>query len=243
MWATTSRRDRSSVLPPRTQSGCSRATLRLGVDRVEEGIDQLSHAVLAEIVAGGAEVGAVPIARPIPPAPVAVVDVAARCSASGRPRERPCGTCSAGPGCRRPLTPGCPSRSPCTSSPACGWRETSLRACNPTGSDTANRGTSLPASSRSSRNRPTNALGVVSDWPGGQRLLVAGDLEPGRDRTVGGQSERRAPVAEVVPANDEPLAGIAVQQGVPGGVGRTAHAETVAAAAARPVPRVADRSR
>ena len=51
--------------------------LRLAIDGVEERVDELAHAVLPEVAAGRAEVGAVPVAGAVPPAPVAMIDVAA----------------------------------------------------------------------------------------------------------------------------------------------------------------------
>ena len=51
--------------------------VRLLVHGVEEGVDELAHAVFAEVVDGRAEVRAVPVARPVPPAPVAVIHVRA----------------------------------------------------------------------------------------------------------------------------------------------------------------------
>jgi len=50
---------------------------RLRIDGVDESVDELTHAILAQVLPGCEEVRAVPVASPVPPAPVAMVGVPA----------------------------------------------------------------------------------------------------------------------------------------------------------------------
>ena len=215
--------------------------LRLRIDRVEEGVDQLPHARLPQILAGGAEIGAVPIAGPIPPAPVAMVDVAADVAHQiGHAEDL-----------------------------AEGARQVRF-AAGPTHARLRPAGPLHPVAEHADRRKPRLA-GVIPEiavlpiehfvaglvqivaeqaderlrrgdrLAGRQRLLVAGDLQLDRDGPVGVSLERRGPVAEVVPADDHAVVRVFGQQGIPGGVACDAHAEAIAAAAAGLIARVADR--
>jgi len=222
------RTDKSSVLPPRTQSDV-RGRPEIADPPCTGKHRSAVHAVLAEIVAGGAKSGR----SSRRPGPQPSRDDTRRAGVTHHVRHAKhlrkvlCQSAAA-----RPAEAAAPSRSLCTSNRASGLPETSLRECSP-------QITVLPiehlvaASSRSSRNRP-RTLWRVSDSPGANvcrwRPLSA---VPGS--SVRCELERRGQ-CQGNPSDDKssPVSRPARRTR---SIGRRAHPETVTAAAApEPLP-------
>ncbi len=204
--------------------------LRFGVHGVDEGVDELAHVVLAQVLAGGVEVGAVPVAGAIPPAPVAMIHVGPDAAHEvGDAEDLAEGAVliglAAGPADARLAPAG--AFHPVAEHPDGGEPALLLAGVIP-------QVAVLPVEALVAG--VVEVVAIQADEglrggdgrAGGEGLLVAEQLKLRRDR-VALKREARPPVSEVVPADEQAVFRVLAIQREPGGVGGGAHAEAVAA--------------